>query len=167
MESANIVRVMPLKDGLWRWGRQTMVMGILNVTPDSFSDGGSYVDVNVALNHAREMVAAGATIIDVGGQSTRPGATRVSPEEESARVIPVISALAKEWRHRDDAYISVDTFYGSVASAAADAGVDIINDVTDGGRYEKAVAVRRHARERRSQQHAKRFEHHVRRSRVR
>jgi len=138
MESANIVRVMPLKDGLWRWGRQTMVMGILNVTPDSFSDGGSYVDVNVALNHAREMVAAGATIIDVGGQSTRPGATRVSPEEESARVIPVISALAKEWRHRDDTYISVDTFYGSVASAAVDAGVDIINDVS-GGSWDPAM----------------------------
>ena len=116
-----------------------MVMGILNVTPDSFSDGGSYDGgVDVAVRHAREMVAAGATIIDVGGQSTRPGATRVSGEVESSRVIPVVRALAQAFREREDVYISVDTFYGAVASAAADAGADIINDVS-GGAWDPAM----------------------------
>jgi len=92
----------------------------------------------VAVRHAREMVAAGATIIDVGGQSTRPGATRVSAEVESSRVIPVVRALAQAFREREDVYISVDTFYGAVASAAADAGADIINDVS-GGAWDPAM----------------------------
>ena len=139
MESGDIARVIPMRDRLWSWGRETMVMGILNVTPDSFSDGGAYDGgVDVAVRHAREMVAAGATIIDVGGQSTRPGATRVSGEVESSRVIPVIRALAQAFSEREDVYISVDTFYGAVASAAADAGADIINDVS-GGAWDPAM----------------------------
>lgn len=134
MSSAEIERVMPLKgDSLWKWGQKTDVMGILNVTPDSFSDGGAFSgSVETALKHARKMIAEGATIIDIGGQSTRPGATRVSPGEESLRVIPVIRALAKELESRPDVFISVDTFYGDVARAAADAGADIINDVSGG-----------------------------------
>lgn len=138
MTNADIARVMPLKGELWRWGSSTMVMGILNVTPDSFSDGGAHDGVDAAVRHARDMVAAGATIIDVGGQSTRPGATRVSPEEELARVIPVIRALASEYGTRDDVFISIDTFYGAVARAAAKTGADIINDVS-GGTWDPAM----------------------------
>jgi 2-amino-4-hydroxy-6-hydroxymethyldihydropteridine diphosphokinase/dihydropteroate synthase len=108
------------------------------VTPDSFSDGGAHHGVDAAVRHARDMVAAGATIIDVGGQSTRPGATRVSPEEELARVVPVVRALAAEYDGRDDVFISIDTFYGAVASAAAEAGADIINDVS-GGTWDAAM----------------------------
>jgi len=133
MEEQGIERVMPLKNKLWSWGSSTVVMGILNTTPDSFSDGGKFSSsVDAAVNHARQMVAAGATVVDVGGQSTRPGATRVSPEEETGRVIPVIRALASEFREREDVFISIDTFYGAVASAAAEAGANIINDVSGG-----------------------------------
>ena len=133
MEKEDIVRVMPLKNKLWSWGASTAVMGILNITPDSFSDGGKFsASVDAAVNHARAMVAAGATIIDVGGQSTRPGATRVSPEEETMRVIPVVRALAKEFAERDNVFISIDTFYGDVARTAAEAGANIINDVSGG-----------------------------------
>lgn len=139
MTSADMARVMPLRDSLWGWGRSTMVMGILNVTPDSFSDGGAHFGgVDAAVRHARAMVAAGATIIDVGGQSTRPGATRVSTEEELARVIPVIRALNVEFGKRSDVHVSVDTFYGAVARTAADAGADIINDVS-GGTWDKTM----------------------------
>nr|WP_237268374.1 dihydropteroate synthase [Tessaracoccus flavescens] len=105
----------------------TQVMGILNVTPDSFSDGGAYLDGERALAHAREMMAAGAGIIDVGGESTRPGAARVSPEEELARVVPVVSALVAE-----GATVSVDTMRASVARAALQAGARMINDVSGG-----------------------------------
>lgn len=105
----------------------SLVMGILNVTPDSFSDGGQFVDANVAVDHARAMLGAGATIIDVGGESTRPGADRVSAEEELARVIPIVRALAG-----DGVAVSVDTMRADVAAAAIDAGARIINDVSGG-----------------------------------
>ena len=101
-------------------------MGILNVTPDSFSDGGQYVDPAPAMQRAREMIAEGAGIIDVGGESTRPGAEPVATAEEMARVLPVIEALRAEW----DGVISVDTMKPDVASAALAAGADAINDVT-------------------------------------
>ncbi len=101
------------------------VMGILNVTPDSFSDGGSYVAVDSAVKHALQMADDGADIIDVGGESTRPGSSGVSAEEEIARIVPVIRELA----HVLDVPISVDTMKTDVASAALDAGADIINDV--------------------------------------
>lgn len=104
-----------------------VVMGVLNVTPDSFSDGGRYLDVDAALAHAREMWARGADIIDVGGESTRPGASRVDPETEIARVLPVIRALAA-----DGLRLSVDTTRAAVAEAALDAGARIINDVSGG-----------------------------------
>ncbi|ATZ06969.1 dihydropteroate synthase [Corynebacterium striatum] len=108
---------------------RTLVMGIVNVTEDSFSDGGRWIDVDAALAHARELVAAGADMIDVGGESTRPrpGAVRVEADVEKQRVVPVIRAL-----HEEGIKTSVDTMRASVASAAAEAGVDLINDVSGG-----------------------------------
>lgn len=102
-------------------------MGILNITPDSFADGGRYNSFNKAIAHAREMIAEGADIIDVGGESTRPGADRVSEAEELERVIPVITELAK-----DGVQISIDTMRASTARAAVAAGAHIINDVSGG-----------------------------------
>lgn len=106
---------------------RTAVMGIVNVTEDSFSDGGRWLDIDAAIDHARDLVAAGADIIDVGGESTRPGATRVDPDVECSRVIPVIRALSEE-----GIATSIDTMRASVAAAAAEAGVKLINDVSGG-----------------------------------
>ncbi|MGA6165627.1 dihydropteroate synthase [Amycolatopsis magusensis] len=103
------------------------VVGVLNVTPDSFSDGGRYLDLDAALAHAREMWARGADVIDVGGESTRPGASRVDAPTETERVLPVIRALAEE-----GVVLSVDTTRAAVAAAAVDAGARIINDVSGG-----------------------------------
>jgi len=103
------------------------VMGILNVTPDSFSDGGQYVTVERALSRAAEMLSEGASIIDVGGESTRPGADPISAEDERDRVVPVIDALCDRF---PEALISVDTYKPEVARAALAAGAHIVNDVT-------------------------------------
>lgn len=103
-----------------------LIMGILNVTPDSFSDGGKFVDVSRAVQHAIGMLQDGAEIIDIGGESTRPGAPNVSENDELARVIPVIEAL----REASDCLISIDTSKAAVAEAAIEAGADIVNDVT-------------------------------------
>jgi dihydropteroate synthase len=100
-------------------------MGVVNVTPDSFSDGGLYLDPGAAVRHGVELVEAGAAILDVGGESTRPGADEVPADEELRRVIPVIKGLAGV-----DAEISVDTSKAAVAEAALDAGAEIVNDVT-------------------------------------
>jgi dihydropteroate synthase len=100
-------------------------MGVVNVTPDSFSDGGLYLDPEAAVGHGRELVAAGAEILDVGGESTRPGAEPVGEEEEMRRVVPVIRGLSDS-----KARISVDTSKAAVAGAALDAGAEIVNDVT-------------------------------------
>ena len=94
--------------------KETFVMGILNVTPDSFSDGGKYNSIDAAIAHAKQMVQEGAKIIDVGGESTRPGYTRIPDEEEIARVVPVIKALREEV----PAIISIDTYKSAVARAA-------------------------------------------------
>lgn len=102
-------------------------MGVLNVTPDSFSDGGLWLEPEAAVRHAVELVEQGADIIDVGGESTRPGAARVDPDEEQARVVPVIAALAGR-----GVTVSVDTMNASTARAAAEAGAAIINDVSGG-----------------------------------
>lgn len=104
-----------------------LVMGIVNVTEDSFSDGGRYIEVERAIAHARELVAEGADMIDVGGESTRPGAVRVDADVERDRVVPVIRAL-----HEAGIATSVDTMRASVAAAAAHAGVSMINDVSGG-----------------------------------
>ncbi|CAB5121617.1 MAG: dihydropteroate synthase [Actinobacteria bacterium] len=104
-----------------------IVMGILNVTPDSFADGGRYNSINKAVHHARQMISEGVDIIDIGGESTRPGADRVSEAEELNRVIPVITQLAN-----DGVQISIDTMRASTARAAIAAGAKIINDVSGG-----------------------------------
>ena len=101
-------------------------MGVLNVTPDSFSDGGLWLDPDDAVRHGLDMMAEGATIIDVGGESTRPGADEVPEEEELTRVIPVVEALAREL----EAPISIDTRKAAVAEAAVQAGASIVNDTT-------------------------------------
>jgi dihydropteroate synthase len=104
-----------------------LVMGILNVTPDSFADGGRHNDFEAAVARGLEMIAEGVDIIDIGGESTRPGAERVSEEEEIARTIPVIKELAKY-----GTTISIDTMRASTAEAAVKAGASIINDVSGG-----------------------------------
>ena len=100
-------------------------MGIINVTPDSFSDGGEFLAAEAAVGHGRDLIAAGAEIVDVGGESTRPGAAEVPAEEETRRVRPVVEALARE-----GATVSIDTSKAEVARAALDAGAAIVNDVT-------------------------------------
>lgn len=107
-------------------GVRTHVMGILNVTPDSFSDGGCYLDVQQAVAHAKSMVAEGATLIDIGGESSRPGASPVSIDEELARVLPVIRGIVDAV----DVLISVDTYKAEVAQQALAAGGHLINDIT-------------------------------------
>lgn len=104
-----------------------VVMGVVNVTPDSFSDGGRWIETDAAIAHGRELVAAGATIVDVGGESTRPGAERPSEEEELRRVLPVVESLSAE-----GIVVSVDTMRASVARASLDAGGALINDVSGG-----------------------------------
>lgn len=112
----------------FNWGDRTYLMGVLNVTPDSFSDGGEFNQPDAALNQALALAAAGADIIDVGGQSTRPGAEQISETEELDRVLSVIKIV----RNKIDLPISVDTTRASVAEAAVNAGADIINDISGG-----------------------------------
>lgn len=114
---------------------KTLVMGILNVTPDSFSDGGKYTSLEQALLHARQMIADGVDIIDVGGESTRPGHVQISDDEEIERIVPVIKAL----RQQHNVLISVDTYKSQVADAAIAAGAHIINDIW-GAKYDPAIA---------------------------
>ena len=108
--------------------RQGMIMGVVNTTPDSFFDGGKFSDLHEAVEHGRQMVRHGAQIIDVGGESTRPGADAISAEEELRRVLPVIKKLREEI----SGFISIDTSKAEVARTAIDAGASIINDVTGG-----------------------------------
>ncbi|WP_341994616.1 dihydropteroate synthase [Microbacterium sp. LWH7-1.2] len=105
----------------------TLIMGVVNVTPDSFSDGGRYVDAEAAVGHGLRLRAQGADILDVGGESTRPGAERVSPEVEQERVLPVVRALADA-----GVVVSIDTMNASTAAAAVEAGARIVNDVSGG-----------------------------------
>lgn len=119
-------RSYPFKDMTLTLGERTLIMGILNVTPDSFSDGGQFNSVDRALRHAEEMIKDGADIIDVGGESTRPGHEPVGEQEELERVIPIVEALHRELPHVP---ISVDTYKAKVAEASLKAGAHIINDV--------------------------------------
>jgi dihydropteroate synthase len=126
----------PLADGReLRLGERALVMGIVNVTPDSFSDGGVLADPARAVDAALKMVDEGADLLDIGGESTRPGAQPSSEDEERRRVLPVIEALAR----RVTVPISVDTYKQGVADAAIDAGASIVNDIS-GLRYEPALA---------------------------
>lgn len=116
-------------------GRHTYVMGILNVTPDSFSDGGKWNERDKALKHVEEMLAEGMDIVDIGGESTRPGHTQISDEEEIERVVPVIEAI----KSRFDVPISLDTYKSKVARAGIAAGADLINDIW-GLKYDAAMS---------------------------
>jgi dihydropteroate synthase len=113
--------------GSLTFGPDPVLMGVLNVTPDSFSDGGEFFSVESAVAQAEKMFDKGAQVIDVGGESTRPGSDPVSPEEELRRVLPVIQAMLST---RPDSIVSIDTYRSSVAEAALDAGAGVVNDVT-------------------------------------
>ena len=117
-----------IRDHCFTWGKRTYIMGILNITPDSFSDGGKFNTTSAALTQAEAMVSAGADIIDIGGQSTRPGAEQISLEAELERVLSVLELL----RPIIDIPISIDTTRAEVAKAAIIAGADIINDISAG-----------------------------------
>lgn len=114
---------------------RTYIMGILNVTPDSFSDGGKFNQMDAALYHAEEMIRDGADIVDVGGESTRPGHTVISDDEEVSRVAPVIEAI----KSRFDIPVSIDTYKGKVTEAALKAGADLVNDIW-GFKFDHKVA---------------------------
>jgi len=118
-------RTLKIGGKLWQWGRRTYIMGILNITPDSFSDGGKFITIKDVLAQTKRMVEEGADIIDIGGESTRPGAEPVSHEQEVLRIIPVIKAL----KEQIDIPISVDTYRANTAYAALSAGADMVNDV--------------------------------------
>ncbi|MBF2033942.1 MAG: dihydropteroate synthase [Leptolyngbyaceae cyanobacterium T60_A2020_046] len=128
-----------IRDRTLHWGDRTVIMGVLNVTPDSFSDGGLYQSCDAALKQAHHLIHAGADILDIGGQSTRPGAAQISLDEELDRVIPVIEALrcSCDLTLRN-ALISVDTTRSAVARAAVRAGADIVNDIS-GGTFDDAM----------------------------
>ncbi len=117
-------------------GYRVYVMGILNVTPDSFSDGGRYDDIDRALKHVEKMIRQGADIIDVGGESTRPGHTTIGDEEEIHRVVPIIEALKSHFHTP----VSIDTYKSTVAEAALTAGADLLNDIW-GFRYDEKCAM--------------------------
>ncbi|MBP0727237.1 dihydropteroate synthase [Bacillus sp. RG28] len=127
----------PLKFGKYELPihEETIVMGIVNITPDSFSDGGKYNNVEAAVRHAKQLVADGAKIIDIGGESTRPGFIKVEVEDEINRVVPIIEALSSEI----DIPISIDTYKSEVAEAAIKAGASIINDVW-GAKFDPKIA---------------------------
>ena len=116
-------------------GKRTYIMGILNVTPDSFSDGGKFNEIDAAVNQARKLIEDGADIIDIGGESTRPGAEYVTEEEEIKRVVPIIKAI----KEKLDVTISIDTYKARTAEEAIKAGADIINDIW-GAKYDKNMA---------------------------
>lgn len=120
-------------EGLPEWGR-CAVMGVVNVTPDSFSDGGRWFDTTAAVKHGIDLVAQGADLVDVGGESTRPGATRVDEDEELRRVVPVVRGLAAE-----GVTVSVDTMRATVAEQALAAGAVLVNDVSGGLADERMV----------------------------
>ena len=127
------------RDRAFPLGERTLLMGVVNVTPDSFSDGGRFLHPDDAVKHAMQLAADGADILDVGGESTRPGAEPVSLDEEVARVVPVIERLRTEVL---DIAISIDTRHPEVARAALAAGADIVNDVTGASAPDTLAAVR-------------------------
>ena len=126
---------LPLRGKECVLGERTLLMGVLNATPDSFSDGGRFATTDAAIAHGLALFEAGADLVDVGGESTRPGSTAVSPEEEIRRVAPVIEGLRK----RGASYLSVDTSKAAVAEAALDSGADLVNDVS-GFRFDPDLA---------------------------
>ncbi|KAL6969699.1 nicotinamide N-methyltransferase [Sarracenia purpurea var. burkii] len=133
-------RVLPIGNRIWEWSSRTSVMGILNLTPDSFSDGGKFQSVEAAVSQVRSMISDGADIIDLGAQSTRPMASRVSAEQEMDRLVPVLEAVLK-LPEVEGKLLSVDTFYSEVASEAVGKGAHLINDVSGGQLDSKMLSV--------------------------
>ncbi len=123
------------------WGRRTFVMGVLNLTPDSFSDGGRFERPEAALRRARMMMAQGADLLDLGGQSTRPGAHDIGAEQELSRLLPALRLIVADFAGRPVPLLSVDTFRATVAEAALAAGAHWINDVSGGGAEPEILAV--------------------------
>lgn len=126
---------MKIGNKIFEPSEKTYVMGILNVTPDSFSDGGSYTSIDKAMEQAEKMIQQGTDIIDVGGESTRPGHVQIGDEEEIKRVVPVIREIKKKF----DIPVSIDTYKSAVAKAALEAGADLLNDIW-GFRYDEKMA---------------------------
>ncbi|MBL1177082.1 dihydropteroate synthase [Pantanalinema sp. GBBB05] len=129
----SIVTTQPLppwqiRNSTFVWGQRTYVMGVLNVTPDSFSDGGQFNTLTTALTQARKLITAGTDLLDIGGQSTRPQAEEISLDEELNRVMPILQAIRQE----SNIPISIDTTRASVAASAIAAGADVINDISGG-----------------------------------
>jgi dihydropteroate synthase len=112
---------------IFDYSKRTYLMGVLNVTPDSFSDGGAYLDATAAIEYALEMMEEGADMIDIGGESTRPGSERISAREEADRVLPVVEGII---RHNSDAVLSIDTYKAEVAGEALEQGACIVNDIS-------------------------------------
>jgi dihydropteroate synthase len=134
MSSSKELAAWSLRDRIFQWGQRTYLMGILNVTPDSFSDGGCFCDLDAAVVQAQSLVDAGMDILDIGGQSTRPNAEDLSLQDELARVIPVIEAIRKV----SDIPLSVDTTKAAVAETAIAAGADLVNDIS-GATYDSEM----------------------------
>ncbi|MEG4275882.1 dihydropteroate synthase [Microcoleus sp. MON1_C1] len=126
----NNLKKITIRNKSFEWGKRTYLMGVLNVTPDSFSDGGDFNTLESALAQAESMVKSGVDIIDIGGQSTRPGAVEISSSEEIDRVIPLVHILRQKAEIFGSVPISVDTTRAQVAKAAVEAGADIINDIS-------------------------------------
>ena len=126
---------MKIGNKIFEPSEKTYVMGILNVTPDSFSDGGSYTSIDKAMEQTEKMIQQGADIIDVGGESTRPGHVQIGDEEEIKRVVPVIREIKKKF----DIPVSIDTYKSAVAKAALEARADLLNDIW-GFRYDEKMA---------------------------
>ena len=127
--------MMKIGNRMFDTDHHTYIMGILNVTPDSFSDGGKWNEREAALRHVQDMTEQGADIIDIGGESTRPGYTLLSDEEEMSRILPIIEAVKANF----DVPVSVDTYKGAVAEAAIKAGADLVNDIW-GLKYDTRLA---------------------------
>ena len=128
-----------LRDRTFNWGDRTYLMGVLNITPDSFSDGGQFNTLTTALSQAQRLIAVGVDILDIGGQSTRPGARQIPLEEEIRRVVPVIETIrAHDDQRLATAVISVDTTQSEIARLAVKAGADIVNDIS-GGTFDSAM----------------------------
>ena len=122
------MQYLTIRNRIFEWGKSTYLMGILNITPDSFSDGGEFLKIETALHHAKRMIDEGVDIIDIGGQSTRPGALAITTQEELLRVIPIIRELRKE----SSIPISIDTTNSKVVLEAVKAGADLVNDISGG-----------------------------------
>ncbi len=129
---------MILQNHKFEWGKRTYIMGVLNVTPDSFSDGGEFNTLEAALVQAQKMVEAGVDIIDIGGQSTRPGSEQITLEDELNRVIPVIQLFRSQSNQLANIPLSIDTTRAAIAQAAIEAGANLINDIS-GGTFEPEI----------------------------